>query len=221
MFSAEKDRDAESFYAKTLTYLVFLGVFMGLGISALAREAVLLLDPKYQEAWKVIPLLCIAQILDGLPPALSPGLLLKRQTLLLPIAHAAGLLVSLILGAWLIWYLKLGLLGTSITFIASFLVICIVRVINSQKFLKIPWEWFRILKVFLVASVLYTLTLFLSFPSIWLSIVVKLLVCLTFPLLLWVVRFYEPAELKRFGMLFSRALQTLGLRSPSPPPPEP
>ena len=211
MFSAEKDHDAKEYYAKTLTYLVFLGVFLSLGVSALCREVVpLVVGPEYHDAWKVVPLLCLAQVFSGLPAPLSPGLLLKRKTRFIPFSDAAGLAVNLLITVLLVRCLQLKDTGAAIGLVGAYFTVCVLRIVFNQRFLKVPWEWTRLAKAFAVGGAIYAVTYPIALPNPWLSLTVKFLICLTFPFILFLIRFYQPAEIRRIRKILG-SLPVIGL----------
>lgn len=196
IFSAEKDRDAPEFYAKTLTYLVFLGLFMSLGVSALCREVIRIMSaPEFWGAWKVVPLLCITQMLFGIRGSLSQGLLLKRKTGYISLSEGVGMLFNIVSMLVLVrWF---GALGAAAATVVTYLVVVLLRLFFNLRYMKIPYEWKRLAKAVLVAAGLYVITLFVTIDNVWLSMAVKFPICLTYPLILFVIGFYEPAELRR------------------------
>ena len=196
IFDSEKDHDATHFYSRMLTYLVFLGLFLSLGVSALAPEALrVMTGPKYWSAWTVVPLLSLSYLFDGIRHSISPGLLLKRKTALMSLAEAIGTVVNVIL--MLLLVRSVGSFGASLALAITYFVVCAVLLFFNHWHLPVPWEWMRLTKLFLTAAALYFFTLFLPLPGLWTAFTVKFLICLTFPLLLWLIRFYEPVELLR------------------------
>ena len=213
LFSAEKDHDANEFYAKTLTYLIFVGVFLSLGISALSREVIRIMAataPEFWPAWRVVPILCLAFLFNGLRNVASPGLLLKRKTKLIPLTEGLGTIVNLALMFVLVRHFK-GI-GAGIAVATTFLTVCIARLYFSQRYLPVPWEWKRVVKAFLVGGALYAATFLVRVENIWLSMALKFPICLTYPLILYLIGFYEPAELRRMRTILRNLLARVRLR---------
>ena len=52
-------------------------------------------------------------------------------------------------------------------------------------------------------------------PAVWLCLAVKFVICLSFPFLLRLIRFYQPAELRRIRAGVENVLTRLRLRTQS------
>jgi len=239
IFSAEKDQDAPEFYARMLTYLVFLGLFLTLGVSALVPETLRIIAPSkphYWNVWPIVPLLCLSYLFDGLRRSCAPGLLIKRKTNLMSIAEAFGTGANLLLMVILVP--TIGPLGAAVAVFVTYFVTCFVLFAYDKKYFPVRWEWRRIAKLFIVASFLYALSLLVRLPDLnfsftlkipfgpaflvrftdlWITFVLNFLLCLTFPLVLLPLRFYEPAELQRLIRLLPRFITRRLPASLTPP----
>lgn len=203
VFSAEKDKDAKEFYSKLATYLLFSTLFFSLGISVLARDVIkIAAAASYHEAYKVVPLICLAFVLFGVRGPLGVGIALKRKTEYFPIADGASVVVNIPLMFALIP--RYGSVGAAIALVAAYLMNCVVRYFAGRKFYPVDYEWGRMLKMTLCAFALYGISLMISFENIWLSISMKTLLAASFPLLLLVVRFYEDVEKYKIRELWAR-----------------
>ena len=212
IFSAEKDADAREFYAKILTYLVFMGTFVGLGVSGLSREVIRLIGSEHKEywgAWKLVPFLSLAFVLGGIRDAISPGLLLRRRTQFISLAEGVGTVV--IVSLMFVTVRQWQGIGAVLALLIGRMVTLSVRLFFGQKSVHVPYEWGRIAMILGVAAGLFLATLPLSMQNNWLSMAVKLPVLGSFPLVLYLLGFYQPAEVRRMWHVVQRTLSRVGL----------
>ena len=219
-FSVMNEEGADGYYSKVLTYIVLAGMFLALGVSALAGDGLILHALKgYWPAARIIPLLAISVVLDGASRVLNVGITLKKRTIYAPIVILIALAVNIGLNFLLIP--ALAELGATISTLISYLVFCALRYWASNLFFKLRYEWGRVFTVMGVGSVLIASFYVIdqlrgedpSRGTLVASIFIKTALALTFPLILLGLRFFEERELRRASELFGRGLSILrGLR---------
>jgi O-antigen/teichoic acid export membrane protein len=215
-FSVMNEEGAEEYYSRVLTYVTYASMFGALGVAAVAGDALHLRGLKsYWAAGTIIPLLALAMVLDSASRVLNIGFTIKKRTIFAPIVTVAALLVNIGLNFLLIP--GYGPMGATVATLISYFVFCALRYWASNRFVKIEYEWLRVFQVILVGALLigafysydYFRTAGLLPQNLYLSILVKLGLALSFPLILFPLRFYEDRELRRAGELLKKALLVL------------
>lgn len=195
MFTLAKGPHAEKKLAKLLTYyLVILG-FFGLGLSVLTKEVlVIMTTPKFYAAYKVVPLVVISYILYGVRFMTNTALETQNKMKYVPpiIISAAGL--NLVLNYLLIP--SYGMMGAAWATVISYLFLVTVQTVVNLRFWYIPYEYKRIAKLAITYGLVYAVSLLVATPNLWFNIFLKLTLLATYPFLLYLMQFYEEAELK-------------------------
>jgi hypothetical protein len=106
-------------------------------------------------------------------------------------------------------------MGATISTLVSYALFCVLRYWASNLFFKVRYEWGRVFMV-LGFGALLTAAFYVSdslrgeSPSrsrVFMSMAIKVSLALSFPLLLFVFRFFDPRELRRIN----EAWQKVGL----------
>lgn len=213
-FSVMNEEGAEEYYSRVLTYVLFVSMFFALCVSAVAGDGLTLYSLKsYWSAANIIPLLAMAAVLDCASRVLNVGITLHKRTIFAPIVITIALAVNIGLNFWLIP--RYGSMGATISTLVSYAVFCSLRYWASNLFFKVRYEWGRVFMVLgigalLTAAFYVSDTLRGESPSrsrVFMSMAIKVSLALSFPLLLFVFRFFDPRELRRIG----EAWQKVGL----------
>lgn len=215
-FSVMNEEGAEEYYSRVLTYIVFVSMFLALGVSAAAGDGLTLYSLKsYWSAAVIIPLLGLSAVLDCASRVLNIGITLKKRTIFAPIVIAVALAANIGLNFLLIP--RYGSMGATISTLASFVLFCALRYWASNLFFKVNYEWGRLLKIVAVGVVL-TIAFYVNDslrgevligespnrPVLLLSLAIKTALALSFPLLLLLLRFYHERELQRVGEVWQK-----------------
>ena len=75
----------------------------------------------------------------------------------------------------------------------------------SQKFYRVPYEFWRITKMIILSIVLYGIAVSINPSSVAISMLVKFLIALSFPLMLYFIKFYSPEEKARMVQISGQA----------------
>lgn len=220
-FSVMKEEGAEEYYARVLTYITFVGMFLALGAAAVAGDGLQLYALKgYWSAGQIIPLLALAAVFDSASRVLNVGTTLKKRTIFAPLVIAAALLVNIGLNFLLIPRYESA--GATVSTLISYLVFCGLRYWSSNLFFKVRYEWRRVFMVTMVGAVMIGAFYLIDAlrgdltpaapgalsrnAKLWLSIVVKVALALLFPLLLLALGFYEERERRRLREIWRKGL---------------
>ena len=188
---------ARRFFSKVLTYLVFLLSMAALTISLYGREIfeIMSKDESWIEVYKIIPLLALFFIFRGINYNFSLGTHYVKKTKYNAYIVMSAAIINIILNLLLIP--KLKIYGAAIASIISVLYMIILYYNISQKLYFIPFELVKIFKLIFVAIALFAISYFFFDFNIWLRILLKLLLIISFPFILYFLNFYEKIELLR------------------------
>lgn len=218
-FSVMKEEGAEEYYSRVLTYVLFVSMFFALCVSAVAGDGLTLYSLKsYWSAANIIPLLALAAVLDCASRVLNVGITLHKRTIFAPIVITVALAVNIGLNFWLIP--RYGSMGATISTLVSYALFCALRYWASNLFFKVRYEWGRVFMVLGFGGLL-TAAFYVSDslrgespsrPRVFMTMAIKISLALSFPLLLFVFRFFDPRELRRLLAIWTQLANSLSRR---------
>lgn len=196
--------DSKRYFSKILTYYTYALVFVSLGLSLFSKEVLMLLakDQSYIIAYTIVPIITLAFILKGMQYVFSIGLHYAKKT-----HYNATIISSLVLvnfGINILLIPKIGMYGPAIAAVISNLCMALLFYHYSQKLYNIPFEIVKIIKLFIVGFILYGISILIGNLNIYLSISIKLLLIISFPFLLYIIRFYEPIEIESIRRFYKK-----------------
>lgn len=195
-FEVANEPDAEEFFRRVFTYLVY-GLFaFGLAISMIAKDLITLVaPPSYSAAAPLVPLIVLAYLLHGLGTYFELGLKLRDRTRVLGVI----LFGSCVLCIGLYWLLipRLGMLGAVLATDIAFLARAVLVYWVSQKVYPLRFEFMRMIWVAAVSAGALALRLLLPPLPLPLSIAAGLgtLAAYGAVMYLWVLRADERASI--------------------------
>jgi O-antigen/teichoic acid export membrane protein len=210
-FSVMNEEGAEEYYSRVLTYIIFVSMFLALCVAAVAGDGLLLYALRsYWAAAAIIPLLAMSAVLDGASRVLNIGITLRKRTIYAPIVIVAALVVNIALNFALIP--PYGIIGATVSTLISYVVFCGLRYWASNRFFKVRYEWGRVFTLLGVGSFLIALFYLndqMRGPaptraSLYISLLIKAALALSFPLLLFVLRFYDERERRRIAEIWNK-----------------
>jgi O-antigen/teichoic acid export membrane protein len=191
-----KEPNVKEIFSTVFTYFFFIELFIGLGIIILIKDAInLVAAPQYHEAYKFVPIILLAYIAYGTFLFVQFGIHLEKKTKYLAYATLIGAIINIAGNFILIHYF--GILGAAISTLISFSFLLSFIYWPSQRLYRIPYDKRRLLIMSLVAIGLYILAYFISPESRALSIILKSIIALSFPFVLYVIGFYTKSELDK------------------------
>jgi O-antigen/teichoic acid export membrane protein len=206
MFELSKRDDAKEINSLLFTYFMFIEVFAGLGIAVLIKDALIYIsDPEYHTAYIVVPFIVLSYIFNAAYIHAQVGLLITKTTKYVAYIVASSALVNLTLNFLLIRHI--GMWGAVISTVSSFGLMYVLTIILSRNVYHVHYQWFRVAKMFVLGGVMYWVSLRISLDSVILSLLLKTVFVLTFPLWLFVLGFYTPKETGKMKELAKQAAQ--------------
>lgn len=193
MYNKEGDK---RYYSKLLTYLSFVLVWIGLGISVFSREMVklLALNPSFWPAYQIVPVIVFAYIFFGMRIISSLGMFLTKKTKYVALTTLVPALLNV--GLNFILIPEFGMIAAAYTTLFSFFILYILSYYYSDKFYKIPFENFKLIKLFFIGILFYSVSLLSSESVLTIRMIIKILLLTVFPFALYFVKFYEPVEIQ-------------------------
>lgn len=193
IFPTQKKENAAEIFSKILTYLMLLLIFVGLCISVLIKDILkIIATPSFFDAYKIVPLIVLGYILMGSNYVFQTGIYLESKTKWLPIINGIGAVLNISLN----WILvpRYGKVGAALTFFITHLLIGVITYLFSNKYYPIPYEFNRIYKIIVVGILIYLLSELIIIPSVFYSILLKGILVISFPGILYLFNFYQEKE---------------------------
>ncbi|MEW6127402.1 MAG: oligosaccharide flippase family protein [Acidobacteriota bacterium] len=205
-FKVMNEEGADEYYSRVLTYIVFVSMFLALGVAALAGNGLLLFAHRsYYLFPTILPLLALSVVLDSASRVLNVGITLRKRTLYGPLLTIAALLFNIALNFWLIP--RYGSIGASISTLLSYAFFCIIRYTVSNLFFPVHYEWRRVFMILGIGSIIIASFYAIDFTIassprktlLVLTGLIKACIALMFPFALLALRFYDQRELNRIS----------------------
>ncbi len=186
----------ERFFSKTLTYYTFVLVVFSLTLTLFAKEIILLLSRSsdYYMAYTVVPFIALSFIFRGIQYVLSLSLHFVKRT-----RYNAFIVVGMVVlnvGLNIVLQPLLGIYGAALSGVISYFLMLNIFRYYSRKFYDPGYETRKISLMILVGIGLYLLSLLFQQMALGWVILLKFLLIIVFPLLLYLFGFFEQIELK-------------------------
>lgn len=143
--------------ARTLTYLTIALTALSLALALFARELITVVAPGYEEAYRVVGVLCLGTTVFGLSSITMAGISLARRTGYFAVYSGISLLVNLALNLVLIP--PLGGFGAALSTASAFAVLTGLYYRTSQALYPTPYEPRKIVTVLVAGAALMPLGL--------------------------------------------------------------
>lgn len=187
--------DAKRYFSKVLTYYTFILIFVSLGLVFFSKEIILLLSKKqsYVVAYTVVPIITLAFIFKGMQYVFSIGLHYAKKTQYN--AYIISILVVVNMGINIVLIPQIGMYGSAVAAVISNLSMMLLFYHYSQKLYHIPFEIKKIYKLFAVGFALYGISTLSNYFNLYIGMIIKFIMLLSFPFILYLLKFYEPIEI--------------------------
>lgn len=210
-FTFADRKDAKNLFPKVATYIFCFSIFLTFLLSLFAEEIVIVLaDPKYYEAYKVIPIVALGVLLKCFYFIPVKAIFYHKKTKIIPLLTGLAALVNI--GLNLLFIPLYGIIGAAWATVGGYLVMLITVVLISQRLFYIKYEVSRLLKGLLVIVSTYSFSLIFSYTSLvndsfLLSILFKMLLVVISILVLYLLGFFDKREIgKMKEILFKRKI---------------
>jgi O-antigen/teichoic acid export membrane protein len=162
-------------------------------------------DEQFHSAYVYVPVLLVGNMFFMSYWYTQIGILLEKKTRYLGIAAILGALLNV--GSNLLLIPRLGAWGATISTLISFMFFFAFTTYFAQRLYRIPYEMGRIVKMAVAAVILYVAAWYITLDNVVVSLIVRTILTLCFPLLLYPLGFYSEAEKKKLSELAGRVFR--------------
>jgi O-antigen/teichoic acid export membrane protein len=205
-FEVMKDEDADEYYSLVLTYLVFLSLYFGLGVSVLVPDLIrATLREEYWGAIPIVPMFVLYYLLVASGKGVNVGLMTEKKAFWNPIIVVSAAIVNIALNFALIP--TYGMMGAAVATLIAYAFMVWFRWYMSTKYHPVAYEWGRIVLLLGVAGVMYTGIVLIPIANPYVSFAVRFALAATYPLVLLPLGFFTTRERKRIREIVHRFTQ--------------
>lgn len=195
-----KNMDSENrqrLYAKVMTYNGFILMIMVIFLSVFSLEIVKVLaqDASYWPGYMIIPFITISILFNSMRYLLTLNLSIVKKTLI--VAIIVTIMSGLNLGLNLLLIPRYEAMGAAVSTMITQLVFMLTTYVVAQKHYPVAYEIRKLIMIFLVGSLLIVLGFSINELSLLARLILKSVIWLSFPIILYLMRFYEQVELNR------------------------
>jgi O-antigen/teichoic acid export membrane protein len=195
-FSVMDDPNAREILAKVYTYMMVGVFFMTLGIGIYSKEIIrIMTDQAYWPAYVLIPFLTLSTALGASSYVFQTGMLFMKKTKYM--IHISTASACLNVGLYFLLIPKFGLHGAVATMIIKGTVDTILMYIVGQKLYHIPYDLTTVLKMLVITVGFILFAGWLPPMHLVISLVVKTLIVLAFPVALYMAGCVKRADVMR------------------------
>lgn len=215
-FPLAKSKKAGEELGQLFTYFWGLGIWLVLSLSFLLKPGIIIMvAPEFHSAYSVVPLLLLSILFCGAAQCFGIGIPITGQTKYMPVPIILGGGINLGLNFLLIP--SYGMMGAAWATLFSYIVMSGLFWVISQRIYPIVYEFGRILKIGGAGCFLYGIWLLFQEDASLLTLMVSgILLPLTFPFLLYLMRVYHDREIniikEKLGQIKRRRTNFVGTR---------
>ena len=190
------DPNAKRYFSKVLTYYTLILVFSALVVSLFSKELIRILatNSEYWIAFVVVPIVSYAFVIKGIQYTFALSFHYTKKTGYSAFVFVIGAVINIILNIVLVQ--KYDFIGAAVSLLISIGIMMILSYILGQKVYKIPYEIFKISKIFFIGLLLYLISLFLGGLEFWTLIFIKIALVSIFPIILYLLNIFDKVELE-------------------------
>jgi len=200
------------YYSKLMTYMCFVIIWGGLALSIFGNLLVKLLgNNNFNGAEVFVPIIILAYIFSSMRNVASTGMLLSGKTSYIGIITVGAGLLNV--GLNIIFLPRYGVIAAAYTTLIAFVVFYTVTKKLSDRFYLINYENDKILKLMITGIILYLLSNILPVNGIFLPMVLRIVLILCFPFIMYLLNFYEDVELQTIRVSFKKLINPFEIKN--------
>jgi O-antigen/teichoic acid export membrane protein len=208
-----ENRDAKPLFARVLTYFIAVSSFIFLIISFFIGDLVqvhifgrFLIHPAYWSGLPIVPIVLLGYLFLGVYDNLAPGVYIEKKTGKLPGITLVGAVTNVIANVILIPIL--GMMGAALATLGAYAAMATAMYFTVQRFYRVAYEWDRIVKIVIVTAVIFFLPDLIHLGEY--AHIGKIVFLFLFVVLLWLMQFFLPDELRAIRGLLTRGIHRTG-----------
>ena len=197
LFKKMDDKNNKRLYSKVMTYNTFVMMILVIFMSVFGLEIVKVLarNPSYWSGYLIIPFISLSILLNSMRYLLTLNLSIVKKTLI--VAVIVTIMSALNLGLNILLIPKYQAIGAAVSTMVTQLIFLITTYFVAQKHYHVPYEIKKLLLILLVGTVFISLGFMINEFPLYLRMLIKLALCMLFPVVLYFLKFYEKVELER------------------------
>ncbi len=190
-----KDDNASRFYTKTLTYLFLSVTYVALLVSLFTPHLIKVFTLKmaFWDASRYVPWVSLAVPFYGIHFVGIFSFYVTKKTKYALYCYLIALASNI--GLNFIFIPFIGIYGAAFVNLISFIILNVTIYLYSKKNYYFKYEWMKIFYVVICYFIVVTPFFYFDFANRTLEILLKIIACVIFPFILYLMRFYEPIEL--------------------------
>ncbi len=193
-FKMFNEETPSRYYSKVLTYFSFILCISALGISLLSEELIKFLTTRnYYAAYLIVPFIAFAFVIKGIGLVFTLGFHYAKKTSVYALIIVAGMLLTILLNIVLIPLLDVY--GAAIAVVISHGAMSIATFKQAQKLFFIKFEISKVIKMIIIAIFLYLMVFFIQPNNSYISLLVKIVIFISYPFLLYYFNIFEEIEI--------------------------
>jgi O-antigen/teichoic acid export membrane protein len=212
---AKQERGRE-YFGRIVEYFGLVLVTAALGLSLIIRQVIhIIAAPTFQNAHRIVPLVAVAYIFQGLALYFQTGLMIEKKSGLVGAVGLASIATNITLNFVLIS--RYGAIGAALATAVTFAFQAILTFIVLRRVYLSKYRIWRLAAPVLAAATIYLASTRININALSASLMLRLGLFLLFPVLLFACRFFDPAEIDGMRTLAKSILQRTRLRAAAAP----
>lgn len=192
-FRISRQADHRRTYATTLTYLMAACVFVIVALTHLSYPLLHLVGrPEYRPALRIIPVVALAYLFNGVHYCVSPGIHIEGKSKFLPMLVIGAAALNVVLNV--LWIPSFGMMGAAWSTAIAFGLLALATLLVSNAFHPVRYEYGRLAKIGTAGALAYLLGQVAHSGSILMMLAIATAAVLSFPILLVMFGFLEASE---------------------------
>lgn len=159
-FSSKNSKEDPEKYAKIMKYFVVFGLIIFLGMVLYIDIVKIIIKPTYYEGLKIVPLILMGNLFLGIYFTQSFWYKITDKTQYGAYQGIIGAVITIVLNVILVPYM--GYMGSAIAQFVCFFTITVISYVAGQKYYPVPYDLKRLGTYFLIAGILYFLSVTVS-----------------------------------------------------------
>jgi O-antigen/teichoic acid export membrane protein len=186
VFSKESEENAKTIYSSSVKYFVIIALSFVVLISVLQIDIIKLLtkNADYYSAIKIVPFICYALFFYGLSNVFrGVGIRISGKTYYTTLIMIAGMCLNLLMNFLLIPII--GISGAAYSLLSTFIFVCTLSYIISNKLYQVNYEVEKILTFIIVSIFIIVLSQILYGVKFQYCFIVRIFLIITFYLYIY------------------------------------
>jgi len=198
---AGKRESSRLLFSRVLTYFVLVTLSFWVLLTAFIHEIINLkfgsfhlIGTEFQACEPLVPVILLGYVFYGINQVFLPGIYFEKKTQYLAYITIIAAIANVAANFILIPFL--GILGSAFSSLFGYIILASSTLIVSQRLFKVPYEFRRVILIFVLAMAI-------GVPSYVLQphIIIRILIVIAFPVLLKIFGFFKKDEIKALKVL--------------------